>query len=34
MEQGPVLVVSFVAQQIIYVTDDKGLLVEGKKVSV
>jgi hypothetical protein len=32
MEQGPVLIVRFTAQQIIYVTDSKGVIVEGDKV--
>ena len=33
MEQGPVLIVRFTAQQIIYITDAKGTIVEGDKVS-
>lgn len=32
MEQGPVLIVRFTAQQIIYITDSKGAIVEGDKV--
>lgn len=31
MEQGPVLIVSFTAQQIIYVTNSEGKVVEGDK---
>ena len=31
MEQGPVLIVSFTAQQIIYVTNSEGKIVEGDK---
>lgn len=31
MEQGPVLIVRFTAQQIIYITDSKGAIVEGDK---
>lgn len=31
MEQGPVLIVRFTAQQIIYITDAKGTIVEGDK---
>lgn len=31
MDQGPVLIVRFVAQQIIYVTDKNGKVVEGEK---
>jgi predicted lipid-binding transport protein (Tim44 family) len=31
MDQGPVLIVRFVAQQIIYVTDKDGKVVEGEK---
>lgn len=33
MEQGPVLVISFHAQQILAVRDSKGNIVEGDKVS-
>ena len=33
MEQGPVLIVTFIAQQIIYVTDTSGKVIEGDKVS-
>ena len=33
MEQGPVLIITFIAQQIIYVTDTSGKVVEGDKVS-
>ena len=32
MDQGPVLIVRFVAQQIIYVADANGKVVEGDKV--
>ena len=32
MEQGPVLVISFNAQQIMAVRDSKGNIVEGDKV--
>jgi len=32
MEQGPVLIVTFVAQQIIYVEDTSGKVIEGDKV--
>lgn len=32
MEQGPVLIVTFTAQQILYVTDSHGKIVEGDKV--
>lgn len=31
MEQGPVLIISFTAQQILYVTDSSGKIVEGDK---
>lgn len=31
MEQGPVLIITFRAQQIMYVTDLKGKIVEGEK---
>ena len=31
MDQGPVLIVRFVAQQIMYITDSNGKIVEGKK---
>ena len=31
MDQGPVLVITFNAQQINYVTDSKGAIVEGSK---
>lgn len=31
MEQGPVLIVRFTAQQIIYITDSKGAIVDGDK---
>ena len=34
MEQGPVLIVTFTAQQIIYVADSKGAVVEGDKVNI
>ena len=34
MEQGPVLVISFNAQQIMVVHDSKGKVVEGDPVSV
>ena len=34
MEQGPVLIVTFTAQQIIYVADSKGAVVEGDKVNL
>ncbi len=33
MEQGPVLIVTFNAQQTIFVTDAKGDVVEGDKVN-
>ena len=33
MDQGPVLVISFVTEQIVYVEDARGNLVEGNKVS-
>ena len=33
MEQGPVLVLSFNAQQVIVVRDSKGAVVEGDPVS-
>jgi len=33
MEMGPVLVVNFQAQQIAYIADAKGKLVEGDPVS-
>lgn len=33
MDQGPVLIVTFTAQQIIYVADSQGKIVEGDKVS-
>ncbi len=33
MDQGPVLIIRFVAQQIIYVDDTNGKVVEGDKVS-
>ena len=32
MEQGPVLIVTFIAQQIIYVEDSSGKVIEGDKV--
>lgn len=32
MEQGPVLIVTFTAQQIIYVVDLNGKIIEGDKV--
>ena len=32
MDQGPVLVVSFTAQQIVCVKDSKGAIVEGDPV--
>ena len=32
MEQGPVLVINFHAQQIMAVKDSKGLVVEGDEV--
>jgi hypothetical protein len=32
MDQGPVLIIRFVAQQIIYVEDKAGKVVEGDKV--
>jgi import inner membrane translocase subunit TIM44 len=31
MEQGPVLIISFTAQQILYVTNSEGKVVEGDK---
>lgn len=31
-QPSPVLIVTFTAQQIIYVTDAKGMVVEGEKV--
>lgn len=34
MEQGPVLIVTFTAQQIIYVADSQGKVIEGDKVRV
>jgi hypothetical protein len=34
MEQGPVLIVTFVAQQIIYVEDTSGKVIEGDKVNI
>lgn len=34
VEQGPVLIVTFTAQQIIYVTDSKGAVVEGEKEKI
>ena len=34
MDNGPVLIVRFVAQQIIYVTDSKGKVVEGEKEKI
>lgn len=34
MEQGPVLVISFHAQQIMSVRDSKGAIVEGDKVGI
>ncbi len=34
MEQGPVLILSFTTQQIIYVTDKQNKLVEGDQVSL
>ena len=33
MEQGPVLIVTFTAQQIIYVADSQGKVIEGDKVN-
>ena len=33
MEQGPVLIITFTAQQIIFITDTKGAVVEGDKVN-
>jgi hypothetical protein len=33
MEQGPMLVISFIAQQIMCVRDKKGQLIEGDPVS-
>ena len=32
MEQGPVLIVTFIAQQIIYVEDSSSKVIEGDKV--
>ena len=34
MEQGPILIVTFTAQQIIYITDNKGTVVEGDKEKI
>jgi import inner membrane translocase subunit TIM44 len=31
MDQGPVLIISFTAQQILYVTNSEGKVIEGDK---
>jgi import inner membrane translocase subunit TIM44 len=34
MEQGPVLIVTFNAHQVMYVTDLKGVVIEGSKDTI